>query len=74
LAGSGAEEAEAEEAEPEAEAESETESESGSSRLGYHLQSIIPYILSAIFVVVVVVIVARFCSLMHIIRSVTHLL
>jgi hypothetical protein len=72
LAGSGAEEAEAEEAE--AEAESETESESGSSRLGYHLQSIIPYILSAIFVVVVVVIVARFCSLMHIIRSVTHLL
>ncbi len=68
LAGSGAEEAEAEEAED----ESETESESGSSRLGYHLQSIIPYILSAIFVVVVVV--ARIFSLMHIIRSVTHLL
>jgi hypothetical protein len=44
LAGSGAEEAEAEEAE----AESKTESESGSTRLGYHLQSIIPYILSAI--------------------------
>lgn len=73
MAGSGAEEAEAKEAEAEAEAESETESESGSSRLGYHLQSIIPYILSAIFVVVVVI-VARFCSLMHIIRSVTHLL
>ncbi len=68
MAGSGAEEAEAEEAED----ESETESESGSSRLGYHLQSIIPYILSAIFVVVVVV--ARIFSLMHIIRSVTHLL
>jgi hypothetical protein len=66
LAGSGVEEGEAKEGE----AESETESESRSTRLGYHLQSIIPYILSAIFVVVV----ARFCSLMYIIRSVTHLL